>query len=696
MKRIFLLIIIICLVAMSNPLDVMALRPVDSTQIKIDQLQTIEDPEVLLNARLEIIKYVENSDYALFLELANQNLELAKKENLNWGQIDVLMELGESFLKKGNYGVALDYLNQALNLAQVDDYHPYVGWVTLAIGNVYEGMYNFKRANEFYHFALDVFTETETPDGIALASTNIGNTYLALADFENSEKYLKIGLQERIELGDPIETGYVRMFIAWKDMSMGEFLVAKNSIQELIVTLNDLNNDNTGFEVIQSNGLIADALCLLSICEDSLGLDELKYKRLFDANRIYSALNDALNISTVYNLIGLNYFDDGDYETAIAYADSAAKYAIKDNILNQHAIAAQLLSDSYFELNIFDRALQFQKEYLEVHDSMYNESVTEAISNVEVFVGTITKEKDNQILKLTIEHQKKIRTIVFLGLGIIVLLLIIVMYHINLRYRKGMLANKKLQDQNRQIEEQKTKLKDLNEELHKLVISKDKFHSIIAHDLRNPVGSVHNSVELLARSYDELPDETRKELILLTEQTSEKTLKLLENLLTWSRVQGGHLKLNKVCYEIVQEVDSVIENLKHVAVAKAIQVELQHNGGIEVCADREMIATVVRNLFSNAVKYSSAGNKIVVGVQRQKELVEIWVEDEGIGIPPDKIDELFLIDSHVQRPGTNDESGTGLGLQLSYEFVKLHDGYFDVKSVELKGSRFAFFIPIND
>lgn len=693
--KLFFLIIIICLLGTINSGKVFAEQQPDSLQYKIDQLKTIDDPEVLLNARLEVIKYVENSDYALFLELSNQNLELARKENLNWAQIDALMELGESFIKKGNYGVALKYLNEALTLAQIDEYHDYVGWVTLAIGNAYEGMYNFKRANEFYQFALDVFTETKSAEGIALASTNIGNTYLALADFENSKKFLEIGLEERLKLEDPIEIGYVRMFMAWRNMSIGEFVAAKKSILELIGNMNNTINENTGFTVIQAKDLIGDALCLLSICEDSLGLVDLKYKRLYDAKDIFSELNDPLNVSTVYNLIGLNNFEDGQYEKAIAYADSSIQYAAKNKILNQHAIAVQLLSDAFFELGKHEQALKFQKEYLQIHDSMYNESVTEAISNVEVFVGTITKEKDNQILKLTIAHQKKVRTIVFIGLGLLIFLLIIVTFHINLRYRRGKLVNKRLQAQNKQIEEQGKSLKDLNEELHKLVISKDKFHSIIAHDLRNPVGSVHNSIELLAGSYDELPESTRKELILLTEQTSKKTLKLLENLLAWSRVQGGHLKLNEACFEITKEVSTIIENLKHVASEKSIEVEVEHNGEIEMIADKEMIATVVRNLFSNAVKFTPEGKKIVVGVKRQAEMVEIWVEDQGIGIPSNKIKELFLIDSEVQRPGTNNESGTGLGLQLSYEFVKLHNGYFDVTSEELKGSRFAFFIPLN-
>lgn len=695
--KLYILTIAVFLLTIFNGGKVNAEEQKDNIQYRIDQLELIQEPEELLNARLEIIKLVENSDYTLFLELSNKNLALAKKENFGWAQIDILTELGESFITKGNYGIALNYLNQALKLAEVNEFKPYVGWVTLAIGNAYEGMFNFKRANEFFKLSLKVFTDTQTPEGIALASTNIGNTYLALYDFENSKKYLNIGLNERLKLNDPIQTGYVQMYIANRSIFMGEFGMAKENLLELINGLkNSIHEENLEVPVYQVKDLIGTALCLLSNCEDSLNLNDLKYERLFEAEQIFRELQDTLNLSTVFNLISGRYLIDDQLDKAVLYADSANLIATNAKVINQKAESARLLSDIYFRLDNFDLALKFHKEYKLINDSMYNESVTKAISNVDVFVGTITKEKDYQILKLNVEYQKKVKIIVFTGLGLLLSLLLFIIFYIANRYRKGKMANKVLLKKNHKIEEQRKKLILLNDELHKLVISKDKFHSIIAHDLRNPVGSVYSCIQILSDSYDELPDSDRKELIQLSEQTAKKTLNLLENLLAWSRVQGGHLKLNKACFEITKEVDEIINNLKHVATSKSIEVEVKHNGGIEIVADKEMIATVIRNLFSNAVKFTSEGKKIIVGVQKKEKMVEVWVEDQGIGIPSDKIDELFLIESEVQRPGTNNESGTGLGLQLSNEFVKLHDGYFDVKSEEFIGSRFAFSIPLKN
>lgn len=667
----------------------------DSIQIRIDKLGLIQNIDSLLNARLELIKYVESSDYALFLELANKNLELAKKENINWSQIDTYMELGESFINRGNYGVALNYLNQALKLAQNDEYRPYVGWVTLSIGNCYEAMSSFKRAIEFFELSMKVFIETEATDGIALAATNIGNIYIVLRDFTNARKYLDKGFEERVKLKDPIELGYVRVSLAQLNMTTGDFVLAKESLHKLIQNLNDsVISRDSGINVILAKDVIGEALYLLSECEDSLGLVRLKYEHLFRAVELFHEMDDGLNLSTVFNIIGRNYLIDHQFEEAIIYADSARQTARDKLILIQQAVSDVLLSAIYVELKDYKQALKYHKEYMQINDSMYNQSVADAISNVDVFVETVTKEKNNQILVLEVAHEKKIRSIILIYLGLFAFLLMLVITYVFNRYRKGKQVNNKLVVKNKQIQDQTKRLEELNQELHTLVKSKDKFHAIIAHDLKNPVGSVYSITDLLSTSYDSFSDSEKKELIGMLAETSKKTLNLLDNLLTWSRIQGGHLKVNKTHFEIAREVDEIIKSQIHFAEVKSIAVNVEHNGEIEVFADREMISTVVRNLFSNAIKYTSEGKNIVVGIKLKDRFVEIWVQDEGIGIPTEKLNELFLIDSEFQRPGTNEESGTGLGLQLSYEFVKLHDGYFDVKSEEFKGSRFAFFIPV--
>ncbi len=663
---------------------------------KLNELNTIGNIDSLLNARLGFMELVKNSDFALYLEVATENIELAKKNNLSWAQIDNYMELGETFIKKGNFGIALNYLNQALKLSLYDEYKPYIGWVTLEIGNAYEGMQSFDRANDYYFRALEFFRESGENEGIALAASNIGNSYLANKDFSNAKKYLELGLEERKKLNNPVETGYVQLFLARLYISTGEFELAKDSLQKNIAFLKDfVIARSDGIQLINATHLVGDLLCMLAESVDSLGLGIQKYNHLFEAKKIFAQLNDTLNVSMVFNLISQNYLNDKNYEKAILHADSARNITQGVTILNQQAIANRILSEVYTKLQNYRLALKYYIDYTSVSNLMFNQSVTNAISDVDVFVNSIIKNRDNQILLLEIAHERKIKILVSVGLSLIVILFGILLFNIFIRYRKGKQVNNELRVKNQEIMFQRQKLETLNDELNLLIKSKDKFHSIIAHDLRNPVSSINSVCELLSSSFDELPESTRMELIHLSAQNSGKTLKLLDNLLTWSRLQGGHLKLRTSRFELNIVIEDILNDLKYIAEHKSINVTYKKSEVLYINADREMISTIIRNLFTNAVKYTPNNKNVTLGFHRHDEKVEIWVEDEGIGISKDRLDKLFLIDSDIQTPGTNKESGTGLGLQLSNEFVKLHNGYFDIISEESKGSRFAFFIPLN-
>jgi signal transduction histidine kinase len=672
-----------------------ALEKKDSLKNVFYSLDTVQNVETLLNARLEIIQLLRYSDYDLYLEFAQKNIELASQHKINWALVDIYMEMGSAFIEKGNYHIALDYLNKAYEFAQLDEYKPYVGWVTLEIGNCYEAMLHHQRAIKFYEISLSVFEETNEPEGVALASTNIGINYMVLNQFGPAEQYLQRGLDERKKLDDPIELGYVQMYFSNLLMSMQKF---EEAAQNLISVVNDIDEyigrQQFGREVVEGKTLTGKILALLSQCYGNLGSAEFKYLKLFEAGEIYKNLNDQLNLADVLNAIAENYLTEGQFNKAIFYADSALQITEGTMILNQQARANKILADSYSGLNDKNHALEYYKQYILLHDSMFNQSVIDAISDVDVLVKTVETEKNNEILQVNVAAEKRLRKIVTTGSSVFLIVLLIGLLDILIKLRKVRRLNNELTLKNKKIEEQTKRLEELNNDLNQLVKSKDKFHSVIAHDLKNPVGSNFNISELLATSYEHLTDAERKKLAGLLYETSKQTLKLLENLLTWSRIQGGHMKVKKTVFDIDKEVEKTIESLRYTASLKSIDVHIHRNGGTEVCADKEMILTVVRNLFSNAVKFTPEGRIISVGVKTKKTMVEVWVEDEGLGIPAAKLEKLLDIDSNYQRAGTNNENGTGLGLQLSNEFVKLNNGYFVIESEENKGSRFAFFLPL--
>ena len=233
-----------------------------------------------------------------------------------------------------------------------------------------------------------------------------------------------------------------------------------------------------------------------------------------------------------------------------------------------------------------------------------------------------------------------------------------------------------------------------NEELLNLIATKDKFFSIIAHDLRNPFNSFLGLTQIMA---EELPSLTMAQIqgISMTMSKSATNLyRLLENLLQWAQMQQGLVPFNPDAVSLQMIVDECIEMIQESAKSKEIELATDIPDGLEVFADGDMLQTVIRNLVSNAVKFTSKGGKISVSAKATiGNSIEISIKDSGIGMSQTMIDHLFRIDVKTNRLGTEGESSTGLGLMLCKEFVEKNGGKIWVESEVDKGSVFYFTIP---
>lgn len=688
------LIFVLCCIFFGSTSEIKADKYIDSIQSQIVELEKANLTDTVLNIRYELIKYVENSDYDLFLELTSQNIALAEKEKKNWALIDVYMELGEVFITKGIFGVALNNLNKAMSLAVNDEYKPYVGWINVAIGNAYSGMFNYSKSIEFYKSALKVFTETENVDGIGLAATDLGTSYKLLHDSENAEHYFKLGIEFREKLGNTIELGYCKMYYYEYKISQNQYSQAELDLKNLLnFSENSMEKDTDNFQYQEAMILQAEIITLMADCEKYKGNFTNEFQFLSRAAEIYKKLNDDLHVALIYNNIGNRYFENKKYELALEYADSALLVAKKSVILIEQANSLKLKADASYRLGKFKAASDFYIEQKTIHDSIYNSSVIQAISNVDVLMKTMEKEKNNQIISLKYEQDRKIHLLIIAVAVLFVLMILIYSLFLFRRYKNEQRMGLILIEKNQKISEQSIILEKINGELFLLNKSKDRFHSIIAHDLRSPACSIYSIIELLKDSYDSMTDEQIKVFIKNDYHNADDNLKLLDNLLAWSRIQGGHLDLSKSDFYINEVITEIIGPLKSMAELKNISLELANIEHVNVNADKEMISTVIRNLCTNAVKFTKGGQTIRIGAEKTNEMLEVWVKDQGVGIPKDKLVKLFDIDSEMQRKGTNNESGTGLGLQLCNEFIKLHGGKITVESEEGLGSRFAFNIP---
>ena len=233
------------------------------------------------------------------------------------------------------------------------------------------------------------------------------------------------------------------------------------------------------------------------------------------------------------------------------------------------------------------------------------------------------------------------------------------------------------------------------EELRKTIIGRDKLYSVIAHDLRSPMGSIKMVLNMLILN---LPSDTigpeMYELLTMANQTTEDVFSLLDNLLKWTKSQIGKLKVVYQDIDMVEVTEGVIEIFSMVAELKKISIRLKTPSKLEVYADIDMIKTVIRNLLSNAIKFSNEETEILVTVLEQEGMAVVSVKDSGCGIDEENQKKLLHTDTHFSTFGTNNEEGSGLGLLLCQDFVIKNGGRLWFTSVKGEGSIFSFSIPL--
>ncbi len=260
------------------------------------------------------------------------------------------------------------------------------------------------------------------------------------------------------------------------------------------------------------------------------------------------------------------------------------------------------------------------------------------------------------------------------------------------RIREIKKQNEKLE---RLVDERTNELKHTNLELEVANQTKNKFFSIIAHDLKNPFNSMLGFSDILVKDWDILPEEEKFEFVEIIRNTTEDTFQLLVNLLEWSRIQKKEIKFNPMKLKLNALANDVINQLKGDAFFKNIRITNDIGHEIDVVADQNMIHTVLRNLISNAIKFTPKNGKITLTAEATEAETKCCVSDTGVGIAKEVAEKLFNLQYRNTSKGTEGESGTGLGLVLSQEFIKRHNGNFSVESEPGKGSTFCFIIPKN-
>lgn len=233
------------------------------------------------------------------------------------------------------------------------------------------------------------------------------------------------------------------------------------------------------------------------------------------------------------------------------------------------------------------------------------------------------------------------------------------------------------------------------QELERTIVARDRLYSVIAHDLRSPIGSIKMALNMLILN---LPEEKigreMSDLLTTANQTTEDVFALLDNLLKWTKSQIGKLNVVYQDIDIVEVVDGVVEIYNMIARVKKIKIREEKPSSLAVLGDIDMVKTIVRNLLSNAIKFSNEDSEILVKLEEKEGMAVINVQDHGCGMDEESQKKLLHTDTHFSTFGTNNEEGSGLGLLLCQDFIQKNGGKLWFTSTKGEGSTFSFSIPL--
>ncbi len=249
----------------------------------------------------------------------------------------------------------------------------------------------------------------------------------------------------------------------------------------------------------------------------------------------------------------------------------------------------------------------------------------------------------------------------------------------------------------RKLRLKETEMELKNQQLLEVISEKDKFFTIIAHDLRNPLQALKGFIQIMHEELDNLTLDEIKEITLHIRSSTTNFSDLLENLMLWARLQRGLTHFNQEIIHLLPVIKETISLISDTAQNKGIELSYNIPENINVFADINILQTVIRNLISNAVKFTPAGGKISLSAKiTQNKKIEISIKDSGIGMSPAIVEDLFRLDSGTNRIGSGGEPGTGLGLIICKDFIENQSGKLWVESEEKKGSVFHFTLPMNN
>ena len=532
---------------------------------------------------------------------------------------------------------------------------------------------NYEGATDLYYNALDQAEQLHDSILIAKANHNLGMVYDELENYDESIQFFQKSLKISLTIKDSalIAKTYQNMAISFQNKKdLKSALEYNEKANQLAVALKDTV---MMIDVINNRGTVA---------YDQNKLDEsLSY--YVKALELYRKTNDEKGIAYAFNNIGLVYLDKKEEVKSLDYFKKSLAIATRLKMYDFTGTIYSNLTIYYEQVKDYKNAYYYYDKYNIVYDSLVGEKKNKMILQIqakyqlEKNIRQLEELKQKNQVQLGVINSARAIQFYLVSITILAILLLIATFYF--LFKEKNIA--------RQLKVRTGELRELN-------ASKDKFFSIIAHDLKNPFNVLVSYTSILKTDLDIFSKDELEQIISDLNQASENGFNLLQNLLLWTRSQTNRihiLKSNFILADIFEKVKSLVD-LNMLAKNQELLIDLDID--VVVFADKDMVATVLRNLVFNAIKFSEKGSKISVKTKNLGNEVQVDVIDQGIGISKENLEKLFQIDKNTTTEGTDGETGTGLGLVICREFIEKNDGRIWVESNLGEGSVFSFTLPL--
>jgi len=649
------------------------------------QQELVDTSKVTIHLKIAKLYLKSNTDSA-FVHLSKA-LAFAKNAANQPKIAQVYNRFGYYYEETVNYKDAIKNYNDAFLIYEKLDDKKKMAAIYNSLGINYSELYSEDRAIEYYLKSLNLNKEILNENGIASNYTNIGNLYYTEENYVLAEKYFRDALLIYEKLNDKygISSSYTNIANALADN--GKVEDGLDYYKKSIAIEQELG-DQYGIAINYNN--IGD--CYINLKQ---------YKEAMEYLNKAMKIADSLVERDLQSIVLLNISDVENKQKRFQNAIYAAResYAIADLIGNLDYKSENLLQASiaYEGLGENVLALKRLREYTAIKDSLLKMDRVKKIklfntlNQLEKSQYTITDlSKTSEKAQLNYEKEKKYTHFLIIAVVIFAFLLILLIQQ-NASKRK---AFNLLEFKNYQVHKMKDEIDGQSNKLKQLNSTKDKFFSIIAHDLKNPFNSIAGFTDLMIENNEIYDAAKRLKFLKIIKGSTAKVSSLLDNLLIWASSQSGNLKFNPKNINLAQQVAGVISFLEIQAINKDISVINKVEKNVHVNADENMLDTILRNLISNAIKFTLPKGEIQVFSSLKNDFVEITVNDNGVGMTEAEIATIFNVNEINSSLGTSNEQGSGLGLILCKDFVESHGGKIWVESVINEGSEFKFTLPV--